>query len=465
MPASHTDLTADAADTADTADGLPQPRRFWALLTLEIAVVMTVLDGAIANVALPHIATVLHARPADAIWVVNAYQFCLMVLLLPAASAGEIIGYRRVSQTGMGVFTIASLACALSPSLGALVLARVVQGIGAALLLSVNSALLRHIYPRAMLGRGVGLMALTVGVSASVAPTIASAILSVAPWPFLFAINVPLGLAAFAIAGRTLPLTPRHAARFDYFSAVLSALGLGLLVVAVDAIGHAGRGWLLGGSLVVSAASLTLLVRRQRARTAPLLPVDLLRIPAFAFAIATSVSAFLAQTLAFVALPFFLQYGLGRDQVATGLLMTPWPLATGITAPVAGRLADRYSAGKLAGLGLGVLAAGLVLLARVPAHPDALALGWRMALCGFGFGLFQSPNNRAMLSAAPHARAGGASGMLGTARTLGQTLGAAVLALLFSLGGTAEVRLALGLSAGVAVAAAGVSLSRLRFLR
>ncbi len=447
------------------ADGLPQPLRFWALLTLEIAVVMTVLDGAIANVALPHIATVLHARPANSIWVVNAYQFCLMVLLLPAASAGEIVGYRRVSQTGMGVFTVASLACALSPTLGALVAARVVQGIGAALLLSVNSALLRHIYPRAMLGRGIGLLALTVGVSASVAPTIASAILSVAPWPFLFAINVPLGLAAFAIAGRTLPATPRHVVRFDYFSAVLSALGLGLLVVAVDGLGERGRAGFVAGCLVVSAVSLWLLVRRQRARSAPLLPVDLLRIPEFAFAIATSVTAFLAQTLAFVALPFFLQYGLGRNQVATGLLMTPWPLATGIMAPVAGRLADRYSAGMLAGLGLSVLAAGLVALSTVAAHPAWGDLAWRMALCGLGFGLFQSPNNRAMLSAAPHARAGGASGMLGTARTLGQTLGAAVLALLFRLGGTGEARFALGLAAAVAVVAAGVSVSRLGFPR
>ncbi len=447
-------------DTTIQTDGLPQPRRFWATLTLVIAVVMTVLDGAIANVALPHIALVLHAQPASAIWVVNAYQLCLMVLLLPAANFGEIVGYRRVSQTGMAVFTVASAACALSGTLPQLVAARVLQGIGAALLLSVNSALARHVYPRARLGQAVGLFALTVGISASVAPTIASAILSVAPWPYLFAINVPLGAACFAIARFTLPDTPTSRHRFDWFSAVLSTLGIGLLVVGLDALGHRANLPAALGMLTTAVVMLWLLVRRQRARTAPLLPVDLLGIPAFAMAIATSVLTFTAQTLAFVAMPFFMEYGLGFGQVTTGLLMTPWPLATGLAAPVAGRLADRYPAGPLVAVGLIVLAGGTLMLALLPPHPSPAAIAVRMAFCGLGFGIFQSPNNRAMLSASPPSRSGGASGMLGTARTLGQTLGATLVALLFGLTHKHAAHLALALASATALAASVVSLSR-----
>jgi DHA2 family multidrug resistance protein-like MFS transporter len=443
----------------EARDGLPEPQRFWALLTLIIAIVMTVLDVAIANVALPVIARRLQATAADSIWVVNAYQISVMVLVLPFAAAGEIVGYRRISQTGMAVFTVASLACALSGSLPMLVAARVLQGIGAALMVSVNSALVRYVYPRAMLGRAIGIVALCVGVSASVAPSVASAILSVATWPWLFAINVPLGAAAFVIARRTLPATPTIGQRFDGFSAVLSALTLGLLVVGVQALGHPGRGWIVVAAFLVSAGCGVLLVRRQSSRTAPLLPVDLLRIPAFAWAIATSICSFGAQTLAFVGMPFLLEYGQGHGQVATGLLMTPWPLATGLTAPIAGRLADRHPAGLLAGIGMAVLAAGTAGLALLPRHPSDWLIAALMGLSGLGFGFFQSPNNRALLAASPRSRSGGASGMLATARTLGQTLGAALVALTFGLLGDHAGAVTLGLAAGVATLAAVVSVS------
>jgi DHA2 family multidrug resistance protein-like MFS transporter len=448
----------------EAQDGLPQPRRFWALVTLLIGVVMTVLDGSIANIALPSIAVHLHAAAVDSIWVVNAYQLTVMILLLPLASAGELVGYRRIYQTGMAIFTVASLACALSGSLPMLVAARVLQGVGAACLLSVNSALVRYVFPRARLGQAVGIVAFGVGFSASLAPSIASAVLSVAGWPWLFAINVPLGAIALLIAGVTLPRTPTGSHRFDWPSALLCALALGLLVVGVDALGHHGRPAQVAALFVVSVAAGVLLVRRQHARTSPLLPVDLLRIPAFAMAIASSILSFMAQTLVFVGMPFFLEYGLHHGQVATGLLMTPWPLATALTAPLAGRLSDRHPAGLLAGCGMAVLAAGTAGLAVLTSHPPDWWIGALMCVCGVGFGLFQSPNNRAMIAASPRHRSGGASGMLSTARTLGQTLGAALVAVIFGLFGDAAAAATLAAAAGVAAASACVSLSRLKLL-
>jgi DHA2 family multidrug resistance protein-like MFS transporter len=444
----------------DDGDGLPLPERYGAILTIALGITMAVLDGAIANVALPTIAKEMHASPAASIWVVNAYQLAITILMLPLSSLGEIVGFRRVYWAGLVVFTLASLACALATSLPGLTAARVLQGIGAAGVLSVNGALVRFIYPRHMLGRGIGINTIVVAVSAALGPTVAAAILAVASWQWLFAINVPIGAIALVTA-RTLPRTPGAVRRFDFASALLNALFFGLLIIALDGAGH-GEGAL--GVVLEAGAALLLgiaLVLRQLPQTSPLLPVDLLRIPIFALSIATSVCSFMAQMLAYVALPFYLQDALGRSQVETGLLMTPWPLATAVAAPIAGRLADRYPAGALGGIGLACFATGLLLLALLPAHPGNADIAWRMAVCGFGFGLFQAPNNRAILGSAPRERSGGASGMLGTARLLGQTVGAALMALMFTLFGDRATTAALFVSAVVALVAAGVSCTRL----
>jgi MFS transporter, DHA2 family, multidrug resistance protein len=442
------------------SDGLPPRQRGWAMLAIGLAIMMAVLDGSIANVALPTIARDLRASAADSVWVVNAYQLVITMLMLPLASLGEIVGYRRIYRIGLAVFTLASLACALSDSLAALTLARVVQGVGAAGIMSVNAALVRFIYPRRQLGRGIGTIALVVATSAAVGPTVAAAILSVASWPWLFALNVPLGIATLA-AARALPRTPRAPRRFDLLSALLNALFFGLLIVAIDSLGHGARPSYVLLAFTGAAVSGVALVLRQLPQASPLLPVDLLRIRLFALSIGTSVCSFMAQMLAYVAVPFYFQDVLGRDAVTTGLLMTPWPAAVAMTAPVAGRLADRYSAGVLGVLGLVTFASGLALLALLPAAPANADIAWRMALCGVGFGLFQSPNNRAILGSTPPERSGGASGMLATARLLGQTTGAALAALLFGLAGARGTYWALGVAASVALVAASVSGSRL----
>ena len=441
--------------------GLPLPQRSLAILTIALATGMAVMDGAIANIALPTIAVDLHATPAASIWVINAYQLAVTVTLLPLASLGEIYGYRRVYQLGLAVFTAASLACALSHSLLGLTAARVLQGLGAAGIMSVNSALTRYVYPRSMLGRGLALNALVAATCSAIGPTVASGILSVSTWPWLFAINVPVGLAAFAIAVRVLPATPLAANRFDGGSAALNAATFGLLIIGVDGYAHGEAALAATVELAACAVLGVLLVRRQLDRASPLLPVDLLRIPLFRLSVATSILSFAAQALAFVALPFWLQGSLGWTATQTGLLMTPWPVATAIAAPFAGRLADRHPAGLLGGIGLAAFTAGLLLLAALPAGAGAADISWRMAVCGVGFGFFQAPNNRAMISAAPLSRSGGASGMLGTARLLGQTFGAALVALIFGLS-QQGVRPALLLAAGFSAAGALASLLRLR---
>ncbi len=444
-------------------DGLAQPQRFWAVAAVALGLIMAVLDGAIANVALPTIAGDLHVSPHDSVSVINAYQIAVIVLLLPFSSLGEIYGYKRIFQIGVVVFTCASLACSLSSTIGQLTLARVIQGCGAAGEMSVTGALIRFAYPRARLGRGLAFNALIVAASTAAAPSIASAILAVAHWEWLFAINVPIGVVCFAVAWRALPLSQRSSMRFDWISALLSAVSFGVGMVGIMGLTRSDDWPIAVAEVAAGAIAGFVLVRRQLSRSEPLLPIDLLRIPLFRLSIMTSVFSFCGQMLAFVAIPFFVQDILGRSEVTTGLLMTPWPLLVMIVAPIAGRLSDRFPAGLLGGVGLGVYALGLGLTALLPAHPSDFNIIWRLAICGAGFGLFQSPNNRAIMGSAPRHRSGGANGMLGLARLTGQTFGATIAALVFKLfPHHGQMPVAIGIACGFAVVGMVLSLLRLR---
>jgi MFS transporter, DHA2 family, multidrug resistance protein len=445
---------------APNADGLPVPRRYWAIAAIILSTTMTVLDSTIVNVALPSLAHDFRTSDAASIWVINSYQVAILIALLPLASLGEIVGYRRVSLWGLAIFTAASLACALAPTLSVLGVARIVQGLGAAGVMSVNSALVRFTYPHHMLGRAIGINAFSVAVAAALGPTIASAILAITQWRWLFAVNVPIGLLTIVIALYALPATERSHRRLNYGGVALHAGTFALLIgglqsFAQDAVTLLGFAELAGGCTLGA-----LLVRHEIDRDAPLIPFDLLRLRLFSLSVLTSVCSFMAQTVGLVALPFEIQR-VGHSAAVTGLLMTPWPVGVALAAPVAGRLADRYPAGILGSVGLVTLGAGLTLLALFPAQGSPAELIWRMALCGLGFGFFQAPNNRTLIASAPRARSGAAGGMLATARLLGQTLGAAGVAILFRAYPEKGSNLALGVAAGLALAAAVVSVSRL----
>ncbi len=443
-------------------DGLPTPRRYWSMAAIAVGITMSVLDSSVANIALPTLARVFHATPATSIWVVNAYQLAVVVALLPCASLGERVGYRRVYLVGLALFTAGSLACALSHSLMGLVLSRVAQGFGSAGVLSVNGALVRFTYPQASLGRGVGLNALVVSLAAALGPTVASTILAVGSWEWLFAVNVPIGLVSLVLAWRALPQSDLSTRRFDWTSAFLNALTFGLFFIGIDTISHGQGGSLSAGvELAVAVATAAILFRREVSATAPLIPLDLMRIPVFALSVVASVCSFCAYMLAFLALPFYFETVLHRDQVHTGLLMTPWPVALGLTAPLAGRLSDRVPAPVLGSVGLVILSVGLALIATMPVQASDVEISWRLVVCGVGFGLFQAPNNRVMLSSAPRARAGAAGGMLATARLTGLTLGASLAAFVFRLAPRDAETIDLVIGVFFAVAAALGSLLRL----
>lgn len=443
-------------------DGLPVPSRIWAIVAIGFGITLSVLDGAIANVALPTIASDLNTTPAYSIWVVNAYQLAITISLLSMSSIGDIYGYRKVYITGLALFTCTSLFCALSTSLPMLIVARGLQGFGAAAITSVNTALIRIIYPSRFLSQGIGLNALILSVASAAGPTIAAGILSVTTWPWLFAVNIPIGIIAFLLSCKFLPSNPikRGNRTFDKLGGLMNALTFALIIGLIEAFTHDLNVYLIIIIFILLMVVGYMYYRRESKLAYPIFPVDLLRIPIFSLSILTSLISFLAQMLAMVSLPFFL-HAIGRNAVSTGLLITPWPIATMIFAPLAGILVTRINAGILGGIGLSVFAVGLLLLGQLPVNPTDFDIIWRIFLCGAGFGLFQTPNNSTIISSAPKARSGGASGMLGTTRLLGQTTGAALVALFFNVFPENGTSVCLFTGAGIAIIAALVSLLRI----
>ena len=456
-------IQANNTTSIDETDGLPMPRRIWAVVSIGFALCMSVLDVNIINIVLPTLSHDFGTSPAVTTWIINGYQLAIVVSLLSFSSLGEIIGYRKVFLSGIGLFCITSLICALSDSFWTLTIARIFQGFSASAITSVNTAQLRYVYPKSQIGRGMGINAMVVAISAAAGPSVASGILSIASWHWLFAINIPIGIAALVIGLMHLPANPVKVTgrRFDKLSCLMNALTFGLLIFSLEGIAHKENTTLIIAGIATLFMIGYFFVRHQLRQQFPLLPVDLMRIPIFSMSIGTSICSFTGQMLAMISLPFFLQGALGRSDVTTGLLLTPWPLATMIMAPLAGRLVERIHAGILGGIGMTIFATGLFLLAILPDNPTNTDIIWRLFICGAGFGLFQTPNNSTIISSAPSNRSGGASGMLGTARLLGQTLGATLVAMIFNLVPNNSTQACLYLATGFAVVAAIISSLRI----
>jgi DHA2 family multidrug resistance protein-like MFS transporter len=448
---SQSNLERIAISSSDHALSASQLR---ALIGILLGASLASLDTAIANTALPVIASDLNASAATSIWIINAYQLAVVASLLPLAALGDRVGPRRIFLGGLAFFTLASLGCTFATSVPTLAAARVLQGLGAGGIMSVNIALIGLIFPPERLGRGVGLNALVVGVSFALGPTVASLVLVAASWPWLFAINVPLGLLALACAAPVLPRTERSQHRFDPATAALTSLSFAALILALSAAAQREAFRLVMVPFGMAIGAGILLLRRQSGHPAPMLPVDLFKRPLFALSTVTGVASFTTQGLAFVSLPFYFEEVLHRDAVQTGFLMTSWPVVVAAIAPFAGRLSDRYPPGLLGGVGLAVLCLGMTSMALWPEEPGTLEIVISMAVCGAGFGFFQSPNLRAIMTSAPFERRSGASGVIAIVRLLGQTTGAALVALCFGVAATGRgphAALVLGaLSAGLA---------------
>ncbi|MCH5229028.1 MAG: MFS transporter [Muribaculaceae bacterium] len=409
--------------------------RYIAIVSVLIVLTMTVLDGTVVNVALPILATDFKVSDSQAVWLVTIYQLIITMLLLPLSSLGDIYSYKRNYLIGILIFTLGSAFCALSQNFAMIVGARALQGIGAAFVMSMNVALVRLIYPPEFLGRGLALNAMVIAIASAAGPTLAGAILSVASWQWLFLINVPFGIIAFLMGYRFLPQNPSriHKVKFDWLSAIANIVVFGSIFYS---LGNFARKGDVSPSVILLVFGLitgAFYVRHLKGKENPMFPIDLLKIKLYLLSVLTSTSSFIGQNISMIVLPFLFLNGLGFSEITTGLLMTPWPLATMIVSPFAARFVEKHNAGATAACGMFVYALGVVFLMLIPQEGvSEWNIAWRMALCGCGFGMFQTPNNIVMISATPVNRSGAAGGMQSTARIGGQTLGATIVTLVFA---------------------------------
>ena len=441
-----------------------------------LVLAMTMLDGTVVNVALPILAQEFHVSDSSAVWIVTVYQLIITCLILPLSSLGDIYSYRRNYIIGIAIFTAGSALCALSQNFAMIIVARTLQGIGAAEAMGVNVALVRLIYPPEFLGRGLAVNTMVIAIASAAGPSLAGAILSVTSWQWLFLINVPLGIVAFLMAYKYLPQNPPkdHKVKFDWISGLANVVVFGTIFYALG--NFSSKGSLLENILLLVCGFVIgiFYIRHLRGHSDPMLPLDLLHSKLYTLSVITYTASFITQNIAMIALPFLFLNGFGFSELLTGLLMTPWPLATMVVSPFAARFIEKHNPGATAAFGMLVYSLGLILLIFVPIGSAAeWDIAWRMALCGCGFGIFQTPNTTVMISATPVNRSGAAGGFQSTARIGGQTFGATLVTLVFAFvskptdvgslsNGAPGVHVALFIALGFAILAGIFSISRFK---
>lgn len=414
-------------------DGLPRPRRYWSIAAISFGTALFVVDGAIANVALPTIGRDLGVGNGAVTNVVTVYQLVLVMVLLPFSSLGDRMGHRNLYQIGQMVFLVASAVVLFVNNFPLLLVARALQALGAGAALSVSSAMLRETYPAKNLGSGMGINSVVVATSNALAPTMGGYIVANLDWRWVFVAAAPLA-AISLLLGRALPDPFKMERPPQYVSGVWSAATVLLLIGGVQIAAHAGT-VVLGGALTIAGVvSAVLLVRRERKSEHPVVPVDLIAKPVIGLSALAAVCAFIASSSLLVALPFRFEQGMGFSPDEVGLLLLPFPLTMLVVAPAAGWLSDRIAPTKLGVTGMSIAIVGLLFLVFLPAHARAFDIAWRLALCAFGYAMFFAPNSRLLIGQAPRHRAAAAGGLLSTSRLSGQTLGAAMVGVLLSIG-------------------------------
>ncbi|MCW1825254.1 MFS transporter [Enterobacter asburiae] len=449
-------------------EGLPGHERARVLAAVMTTTLMGVFDGTMINIALPSMASAMQVPANVAVWFANGYLLSAAMTLAIFAALAARVGYRPVFLAGLATFTLTSLGCALATTPEMLIGMRILQGIGGAATLSIAPAILRSVFPGRLLGRILGLHALLIASSTAIAPVLGGTILDALSWQWLFAINIIPGSIALLLAWRALPReTATDRTPFDAPGAVLSAVLLGSAIMMANSLQsvtqHVSREAVCWGLLALVSA-LAFIWRIRRAQN-PLLPPVMFNNARFTLAALTSLASFVSQGITFIALPFLFQSVYGYSPVVSALLFTPWPLGIVLIAPHAGRWADTISAPLISTLGLMIFVGGLVLLATLPDSPSAWNICLRSLVCGIGFGCFQSPNNREMLSGVAREQASYASGVLSIVRTFGQCLGAAAVGVLLATTGTDHYRavhFALWIAVIASTGSVLFSLSRLR---
>jgi EmrB/QacA subfamily drug resistance transporter len=403
--------------------------------TVCVGAFMGQLDASIVATALPVIRTNLHASIASVEWVVLVY---VLVLAGSVAAVGKIadrVGRKLLYTYGFAIFVAGSAACALAPSLGLLVLGRLVQAVGAVMLQANSYALIRDVLPASRLGTGLGIQGAAQAVGLSVGPALGGALTALGGWRLIFLVNVPIGLVGLVLGWFLLPRSTHldRESRIDPSGTLLLAAIPSALLAALSFAAQPGLPvWVEPGLIGLAAVLVIAAVGRQRRAPGSVIDAALVRVPAFVAGVSAALLSYVVLFGCLVAVPFFLEKSLHVGPAAAGLELSALPVALALVAPLGGAIRDRIGPRVHTAIGMLLTAGGMGLLAVSATRTDLTVAA--LAIVGAGMGLFVAANNAATMFAAPEQRAGAAGGLLNMARGLGTALGVALTSLVFASG-------------------------------
>lgn len=413
---------------------MPLPRKWLVMAAVAMSTFLATIDGSIVNVALPTLVTELDTLFPVAQWVILAYLLIQTTLMPGVGRLGDMLGKKRIYSAGVAVFTLSSVLCGLAPTVYWLIAARAAQAVGSAMALGLGMAIVTEAFPPAERGKALGLNGTFVSIGIVLGPTVGGLILDVASWHWIFFVNLPIGLMGLALAWRYIPDTrPAGRQRFDFAGAITLFISLLALLLALTL----GQRFGFGDGRILALFALWLLFLLlflwvEWHHPQPLIDLRLFRRRRFSLGLLTGSLAFVAIAGATLLLPFYLQLMRGYNTRQVGLMMALIPLFLGVVAPLAGAASDRYGARRITAVGLFIAALGYGAMSQLGPETSLLAYALAVTPLGLGMGLFQSPNNSAIMGSAPPERLGVASGLLGLSRTLGQTSGIAIFGALWA---------------------------------
>jgi EmrB/QacA subfamily drug resistance transporter len=435
--------TTSVKDAATVGGAQRTPSARWALAGLSLSMLMSSLDTSIANVCLPTLAEAFDASFQEVQWVVLAYLLAVTTLIVGVGRLGDIVGRRRLLLAGIALFTAASLACGVAPTLRLLIAARAAQGLGAAVMMALTVALVGETVPKAKTGSAMGLLGTMSAVGTTLGPGVGGVLIAGLGWRTVFLVNVPLGLLNFLLARRHLPAERREAKRggagFDPLGTLLLALTLAAYALAMTTgFDHFGR--LNAALLSAAVAGVGLFVLAERRAPSPLLRLETFRDPLLSAGLTMSalVSTVLMATL--VVGPFYLSRALGLETALVGLALSAGPLVAALAGVPAGRIVDRFGARHMTVVGLVGMASGATVLASLSSRFGVAGYVGPIVVMTACYALFQAANNTAIMTSIGPELRGVTSGMLSLARNLGLITGASVMGAVFALAsGTSDI--------------------------
>jgi EmrB/QacA subfamily drug resistance transporter len=404
-------------------------RRYSVLAAIMLGSIMGPIDASIVNVTLPTITEYFHVPLSTAQWVPMIYLIIISSLLLFYGRLGDILGYKRIYLLGLAGFIIASALCGLSYFLSSsihwLIAFRAIQGLAAGMMMAVSYAIITASFPPTERGKALGINAISISAGLAIGPSLGGFITYSLGWPFVFLINIPIGIAGFLWARHILPESKGQPAKIDIAGAVTSFVFLFSFLLFVNYWQSSGLSAATSIMLSVAVVTAISFLWTERRVDPPMLNLDLFRNLTFLFGNISALLNFMSQYVMVFLTPFYLQRLLHYPPNNVGLTMTAFPLAVMVVAPFSGSLSDRTGTRTLACCGAATCALALFLMSQLPLSATSLDIIWRLALFGLGTGIFQSPNNSAVMGSAPRPQLGIASGTLSTVRNLGMVFGIA----------------------------------------